>query len=491
MNHMKKQILFGGMLLCAAAFTACTEDFTDWASPQSNAQGENEPAYAINFGAGSQANIVMDNATENVQIVSLTSSSDAVSSYKLKSITVNGISISGEIDGNGVYVNAAKLDSIIEATTFDRSATPHAIEVKTEVAARLSSGEAVPAEGVTSATLTPYSNVPEKDPKGYAMLGQWQGWNPSAPTWMTEVEPGVYQAVVTTTDDGDNWFKFYKGSGFDDADFSWDAVALGCAVNGDASSPNLLCWEGDPRFGGFQTPVINGASTWTVTLDMNKLYYKFERLESIYYLIGNPQGWTPNDITCLIYPLGNNQYSYTTKFTNQWDLKFFEVKYANAGDDVWNNVWGGENGSTAASGDLIFGSDAGAIGPNENGGWYTFTIDMNAMKYSWTAIDEPSAEYTNISLIGDFNGWAADVDLTALDKAPHNWYVRAAIPSDGGLKFRANHDWALSWGANFDISESYGGTSTSDNGPNINVPAGTYDFYFNDITGQFAIVAVE
>jgi hypothetical protein len=140
---------------------------------------------------------------------------------------------------------------------------------------------------------------------------------------------------------------------------------------------------------------------------------------------------------------------------------------------------------------LIFGSDAGAIGPNENGGWYTFTIDMNAMKYSWTAIDEPSAEYTNISLIGDFNGWAADVDLTALDKAPHNWYVRAAIPSDGGLKFRANHDWALSWGANFDISESYGGTSTSDNGPNINVPAGTYDFYFNDITGQFAIVAVE
>ena len=33
---MKKHILFGGMLLIAAAFTACTEDFKNWASPQSN-----------------------------------------------------------------------------------------------------------------------------------------------------------------------------------------------------------------------------------------------------------------------------------------------------------------------------------------------------------------------------------------------------------------------------------------------------------------------
>ena len=47
------------------------------------------------------------------------------------------------------------------------------------------------------------------------MLGQWQGWDPSNPTWMTEVEPGVYQALVTTTDAGDNWYKFYMGSGFD------------------------------------------------------------------------------------------------------------------------------------------------------------------------------------------------------------------------------------------------------------------------------------
>jgi hypothetical protein len=33
---MKKQILFGGMLLLAAAFTGCTEDFKNWASPQTN-----------------------------------------------------------------------------------------------------------------------------------------------------------------------------------------------------------------------------------------------------------------------------------------------------------------------------------------------------------------------------------------------------------------------------------------------------------------------
>ena len=33
MNRMKKHILFGGMLLLAAVFTGCTEDFKDWADP--------------------------------------------------------------------------------------------------------------------------------------------------------------------------------------------------------------------------------------------------------------------------------------------------------------------------------------------------------------------------------------------------------------------------------------------------------------------------
>jgi len=500
MNRMKKHILFGGMLLCAAAFTACSEDFTNWADPQSNAQGESEAAYSVNFGAGSQANVVMDKASETVQLVSLSAGNENVTGFKLKSVTVNGVSIDAELDGNNIVVNSAKLDSIIELKSFDRSATAHAIEVKTEAAAKLASGEYVPVEGTSKATLTPYTNTPSIDPNGYCMLGDWQGWNNSNPTRMTEVEPGVFQAVVTTTSES-SWFKFYRGTPWaESATPDWgvlDLNGLGCAVNGDDASPNLLVWYDDPRFNldwqakgrwAFETPTITGAATYVVTLDMNKLYYKYELLESVYYVVGTPNGWSDSQKTCAFYPLGNNAYSYTTNWANQWSLKIWDI------DDFgnWDACWGGVNGSTDATAPLV-NKDAGAFGPSENGGWYTLTIDMNAQTYTWAAIDAPTTEYANITLIGGFNSWSPDgeIELSQVSTSPHNWYVlQASFASDTELKFRANHDWGVNWGTGINVGDTYGGTGVN-NGDNIKVPAGTYDVYFNDITGQFAFVAKE
>ena len=115
---------------------------------------------------------------------------------------------------------------------------------------------------------------------------------------------------------------------------------------------------------------------------------------------------------------------------------------------------------------------------------------MNDNTYSWEAVT-PSAEYTSVSLIGDFNGWGGDIDLQQIKKAPHNWYARVTIESAGGLKFRANHDWTVNWGSadkETPIGETY---YFQPGGENINVPAGTYDFYLNDITGRWSIVPVE
>lgn len=485
---MKKHILLGGMLLCAAAFTSCNEDFDDWSKPQSNAQGSDAAAYGITVSAGSQANVVMDNAAEEVEILTVAADQEEVAHVTLKSLTIEGHSLPCTYENNAIKVNAAQLDSLVEAVTLDRSSTPHPVVVKTTWAAVLATGEAVPVEAETDITLTPYSGTPEIDPKGYAMLGQWQGWSASNPTWMTEIEPGVYQAVVTTTDEGDNWYKFYKGSGFDfadPADFTWDDVAYGCAANGDASPSNLLVWAEDPRYGGFETPVISGAGQWVVTLDMNKLSFKYEPKETKYYLVGDVQGWSDSDKSCLMYALGGNKYTYTTKWTNQWSLKFWDQDHF--GD--WGVAWGGVNGSTAATGDL-FNTDAGAIGPNENGGWYTFTVNMGSKTYEWTAISEPAAEYETVSLIGDFNEWGDDVDLQQLAGAPHNWYIRYTLNKDTGLKFRANHDWEVNWGGDGSEAISDDKYYVAPGGSNIVVPAGTYDFYLNDITGLWGIVKV-
>lgn len=495
MNRMKKHILLGGMLLCAAAFTSCNEDFKDWASPQSHAPEDAASAYSISVVAGGDAELVMDNAKDMVEILQVASVPEEMKAFNLKSVTVNGVSLPYEVEGGYVYMKAAQLDSLAEAQTLDRSNTPHQLTVVSEWSGILTSGEAVPTSVETPITVTPSAKVPAIDKNGYAMLGDWQNWNNSNPTWMEEVEPGVYQAVVTTTKDGDSWFKFYNGTPFkENAAPDWgvlDANAFGSPINGDNTTPNLLVWVDDPRYEKLETPVITGAGDWLVTLDMNKFCYKFEPKETRYYIVGNPQGWSTDNKTCLFYALGGNKFTYTTKWTNQWDLKIWSQEHF--GD--WNAAYGGENGSTAAKGSLIFGGDAdgcGAIGPNEAGGWYTFTFDMGSKTYEWQAIAEPTTEYKAISVIGGFNSWSdeGEIELEQLEKAPHNWYARATLDADTELKFRANHSWDVNWGSDKSAAISEDKYYVASGGDNIIVPAGTYDFYLNDITGNWCIAMV-
>ena len=127
------------------------------------------------------------------------------------------------------------------------------------------------------------------------------------------------------------------------------------------------------------------------------------------------------------------------------------------------------------------------------GEYYTFTMDMNAQTYTWTKLDPSTiTEYTSVSLIGDFNNWdveGTEVDLTEV--APHNWYGVMTVEADGGLKFRANHAWDVSWGAaskDTPLGDSY---YLPIGGDNITVSAGTYAFYLNDITGEWNIVRQE
>ena len=112
------------------------------------------------------------------------------------------------------------------------------------------------------------------------------------------------------------------------------------------------------------------------------------------------------------------------------------------------------------------------------------TVDFDAITYAWTKCENQiPTEYTNISLIGDFNGWGDDADLEQI--APHNWAIsNFVVESAGGLKFRANHDWTVNWGATLNVADVNYGVGVG-NGDNISVPAGTYNVFFNDITGEF------
>lgn len=450
---MKKLFLYAGIFAASMAFTACDEDYTDWADPQAYAQEDAAAAYGVTVAAGSQANIDMSATPGEVELVAIASDNKNVANILLNSVTVFGQKVPATIENGIVKVDAALLDSLVEVNTLNRSATLHEFDVVVEAGARLVSGEAVPVKATVQAALTP-APTPEIDPAGYALLGQWQGWDSSNPTWMTKVEEGVYQAKVTTGD-GDNWYKFYQGSGFGEGEFAWDAVAMGCAVNGDNTSPNLLVWNNDPIYGGFQTPVISGAGTWIITLDMNKMVYSYAPYTEKLWYAGDANKWSFSPLTKVGDHFEGYYYIYLADNASTWGFKFTTTP-------DWDNP---QYGAGDGDGVIAIGGGNCNLPSGNESGFYKLMVNTDNLTFSV----EPIAQMSLIgSAIGE-NAWNDDFDLT-FNTETMAWEGTFTV-KDGEFKIRANHDWSLSWGGSLDAM-------TSQNGANLPISAGTYKFLF-------------
>jgi hypothetical protein len=204
-----------------------------------------------------------------------------------------------------------------------------------------------------------------------------------------------------------------------------------------------------------------------------------------YYLVGSLQGWSTTDKRFMFYPTNDDVFSYTSKWAGSYDLKIWNV------DDFgnWDLAYGtAVNGDGSESGSLI-NKNAQAFQAPTKDEYYTLTINMQSNTYTWTKCENQSpAEYSKIGLIGEFNQWSSDFEMT--QTAPHNWYVKFTQKATGPLKFRANGGWDVNWGTGMTIGKIYYGVGTN-GGSNITLPAGNYEVFFNDITGNFAFVTVE
>lgn len=483
---MKKIFLYSMMLSAAFVTVGCTDDYEDWAQPQAN--GPEDPANAVEVVITPGEAFVEDDNADTIRVAQMTDSYMTSNQYFVKSLKLFDTEVPGFFEGRTLCVHNADIRPIVMQHFQSRASKPCELNFKFTYGVQLTTGESALKVGETTTTYTPIA-TPAIDPNGYAMLGQWQGWNPAEPTVMTKIDDHTWQASVITGE-GDNWYKFYPMSAFDgEGNVNWDAN-LGCAENGDNSLFNYVIWPGD--YTGVQTPVISGAGAWLITLDMQDMTYTVvvDRDNPYYqntylYVVGGVQGWNGDAAsgkTCLFYPQNKTVFSYTTKWTGAWDLKFWE------GSDFgnWDVAYGcPDDGDNSYNGSIV-NSGAGAISA-PTAEYYTFTVDLGTNTYTWTLLDnQEPAEYANISLIGGFNGWSDDLDLQVA--TPHNWYAFGVALPEGELKFRANHDWGTNWGVGINVGDNYYGTGVG-GGDNIFVPEGTYDVYFNDITGEFAFVA--
>ena len=208
-----------------------------------------------------------------------------------------------------------------------------------------------------------------------------------------------------------------------------------------------------------ELPASQGEAFYDLTFNDKSLEYTitFNKFPSI-GIIGSatPGGWdTDTDLN----DNGDGTFSLIVALTDG------EAKFR-ANDD-WATNWGGA--------DFPMGI-ATQDGPNipVTAGTYEVIFNPSTGEYEFAAPLE------SLGIIGSATpgGWDADTDLR--DLGDGNFQVVIGL-TDGEVKFRANDDWPLNWGAG-DFPD---GTGTP-NGDNIPVTAGIYLVSFNVGTGAYS-----
>ena len=473
------------------SMVSCTEDYTDWANPQTNPEEE-----AVAFGDGSVTPVdvinLKDVTGDKVKVASIVAPTSTKDSYKSSSFKINLDGQSFDIDADG---NMAKADLVNYITgkygkrpiERDIDATLDAWQSNGSIAAKMATSETFQVKAVPEA---PFIDA------AYYLVGNLTEWGLDTKLKFAHSDADVYEDPVftlmfTTTKD-DQYWKIIPQGNVDKGNI-WAVEndpkgVVGVETDGDdAMSGKLLTTTstGVKAYAG----KIAKAGMYQMTINMMDYTYTIKQIAPEYYLVGKLQSWSdkPEDKTCLMYAETPMVQSYTTQWNDDANLKIW------LGSDwgVWENAYGAkDDGDNSVEGKI---AGSGAIVCPEPGAFYTFKVDFSTMTYKWKKLENqnPTA-YENVSLIGVGGKWSDGDDIDMTEVTPHNWFIEETIP-EGSFKIRANHEWndAANWGyAEGQEFSSTGKLITSGGSKDIKVSAGKYRIFFNDITLEYAIIAV-
>lgn len=496
---MKKLSLYISIALAGLFMGSCSEDFKDWADPQTNPQ---EDAITIpGFTAtAAQAIDFASVTTDSVNTFSLSSAAlpegFTLGNARIE-LTPQGVenatktTVNTSLDGKGAV---ADLASVVESA-YGKRPTARTFDAQVYVNA-IKEGQAVLIDaGKINLVMTPKAPFIDTN---YYLVGQMTDWSLDTKFKFTHSDADVYEDPVftimfTTTDDNQYWKIIPQGNV--DAGNIWAVEnnpkgVVGVEKDGDdAMSGTLLTTtsKGEKANAG----KIAKAGIYQMTINMMDYTYSIKQIAPEYYLVGALQSWSDPNMSCLMTAETAMVQNFTTKWTGDANMKIW------LGSDFgkWDNAFGSASGDGVNTAEGKLKAGGGAIVCPEKGAYYTFTADFSTMTYKWTKLaNQNPTEFKHVSLIGVGGKWNEGDDIDLEQVAPHNWYLaKQEIPA-GGLKIRADHKWRDdgNWGfAEGQKYESKGTLITSGGSSNISVPAGTYNIYFNDITGAYAFVEVK
>ena len=462
---MKKLSLYISIALAGLFMGSCSEDFKDWADPQTNPQ---EDAITI---PGYQASAV--NAFDLAKVAE-----DSVNVYTISSATLpEGFALGNsriELTPKGVEnatatevktsndgkANKADLQALIEsvygkapvARTFDGHV--YTTAVKDGQAALIDAG-------TVKVTATP---VAPNISQNYYIIGGTLDWTADAAKTqkfnhsdINVYDDPIFTITIPAKEGDDTWFGIVDDAACEAiaANNDWNSVLGTAKGNGKNALNETEQLDTRAKVGNeasFKVPASAGAKYIKVEINMLDYTYKITPLsfDEYFYEIGGDSNWKS---TNALYG-GNGDGKYQGFYYLNGEFKF----KPQAGTDDW-------------AGDYEFDGE-GKIADNGNGkncpdpgaGFYKIDVDLQAGTYALTQVK-------SITVVGNHNKWTVDdakCHMTYNAKAGC-WELTTTLQD--GFKFAMNDDWAISWGGANNDPTAYDNLSVKD-GKDLNVPAG-------------------
>ena len=423
---MKKHILFGGMLVMAAAFTACTEDFKDWADPITNPEPTaiTIPGVSATVAA---SNVDLAKADDAVRLISVSTASapEGTTFDKMRIIvTPQGVdeaepkTITALSTADGTFDKETLQDMIVEyygrrpeVRTFDTHV--YLDGIYQGQAAYIDAGE-------VELNIIPEAPVIAQN---YYIVGgalDWAGSAASKEQKFSHSDLDVYEDPVFTiifdAAEGDTWFAIGDDEGCDAITNDGDWSKLFGIVGGEneATSGSLDYRYNLGADNSFK--MAAGPKRIKVVIDMMERTFTVTpvNIADAYYLIGGPGDWSADAAWTMQFSHSDKDVSEDPVFTYTFESTGGEMWFAfgdaeaitAVGEDTWNKLFGTTGASEDLSGsfDRRYNLDGDhSFHIDGQAKFYRFTVNMAEMTYTITPLN--FAEY--IWEAGVNNDWGA------------------------------------------------------------------------------------
>lgn len=442
------------------SMVSCTEDYTDWANPQTNPEEE-----AVSFGNGSvtpEGVINLADVTgDKVKVASIVAPTSTKDTYT-PSFKINFDGQSFDIDADG---NMAKAD-LVNYITGKYGKRPTERDIDATLDAWLSNGSTA-AKMATSETFQ-VKAIPEAPviEEGYYLVGDMfttddvNGWTKGVAKAFNHSDKDVYEDPVFTvsfeTTKADQYWKIIPKKNID-ADDLWAPGVVGPKVDGDDSMTGALT-NGEAKAGK-----IAKAGKYKLTINMMDYSYTIEEVnyDPFIYFIGSTDGWKSNDQKLALVDDAKGVYTGYVYLADP-NGAGFEFKFQRAKDN-WETAIGASTFVTFK--ESAIGVANGNLGVKDGEGVYYMDVNLSEGTITATKVE-------TMGIMGGFNNWAGDAPMTwnaeeycfeATFEAPN-----VGVTADG-WKFRVNGEWAINLGGSIN--------NLTAGGDNITVAGKTVKLY--------------